>query len=649
MDITKIADLMPVQPSKRAGVEFRSIAALLASPVERSYAWGLLNEEAAKLNPTCIIGIDSRGYIMGEAVATHLSVKFVMAAKSGKLPGEVIKSHAYTTEYDKQDSMEITKNIIDVNDRVIIVDDILATGGSAVNVAELVNQTGANLVGFLFLGQINGLNGNKLINEKFPKAIVYSICKFGENQEIKHATIKQETGQISHIENNGLIISQTVYQTREVNEIENIIFKDNNRIILMYHPSRRQHAKEIFLRFPNEFELQEISWKCFPDGWPDVKIMNPDRLINRHVVFLMACENLKNIMEQLFVCMILPAQFLKSLVIDINYFAPGTHERVTQPGVLATAETMSRLFSNIPHTKSGAPIIQITDLHALSNQFYFKDCFAHLISSIPMLLELKPNTTIVFPDDGAYKRYGPMILADNPLRPMLICTKMRENEKRSVKIAEWKNFPKHFTECKEMLHEVIIIDDLCHSGSTMIECVKELKKIPGIEHVDAWITHGVFEQSQYLHFLQYGKYAGYFREIHITNSLPVTSEIIKQDEKNLNHFKIHSLAKTWGSQILKLLHTKPVREFIVYIEGEKSNFFNLVLNNLFNQCNIVYSSPYSIYYKQICYLNIIITHTNEIYSIEVRWVFDEYSLKSRFGSATSETLAECLNVLIFSN
>ncbi len=417
----------------------------------------------------------------------------------------------------------------------------------------------------------------------------------------------------------------------------------------MYHPSRRQHAKEIFLRFPNEFELQEISWKYFPDGWPDVKIMNPDRLINRHVVFLMACENVKNVMEQLFVCMILPAQFLKSLVIDINYFAPGTHERVTQPGVLATAETMSRLFSNIPHTKSGAPIIQITDLHALSNQFYFKDCFAHLISSIPMLLELKPNTTIVFPDDGAYKRYGPMILADNPLRPMLICTKMRENEKRSVKIAEWKNFPKHFTECKEMLHVVIIIDDLCHSGSTMIECVKELKKIPGIEHVDAWITHGVFEQSQYLHFLQYGKYAGYFREIHITNSLPVTSEIIKQDEKNLNHFKIHSLAKTWGSQILKLLHTKPVREFTVYIEGEKSNFLNLVLNNLSNQCNIVYSSPYSIYYKQICYLNIIITNVNEIYSIEVRWVFNEYSLKSRFGSATSETLAECLNALIFSN
>ncbi len=545
-----IANLMPRM--KKHGVDFISMTPLLACPKYSAKAYEILKQEALKYNPTVIAGIDSRGYIIGSILADSLGIKFVMIAKSGKLPGEVIHSEGYKTEYNSQDSLEIAVGVIDKKDRVWVIDDILATGGSALNASNLIILSGAQLVGFLFLAEILSLHGKETILKKFPFVHVFSVCEFSSEtlstSELPPLNIVATEKKMDHI----IDISEDTSQIA-ISDLD--LDVELHRIILMYHPSRRQHAEEIFLRFPNYFQLQDISWKHFPDGWYDIKLLKPQNLVNRHVVFLFAMDDTSIIMEQMFVCMILPAQFLKSFIIDINYFAPGTHERVTEPGVCASAEPMARMFSNIPHTKTGPVIIQLTDLHALPNQFYFQKCFTSFISSIPMLLGCKPQSTIVFPDDGAYKRFSPMILAKNPCCPMLICSKMRDGENRSVTISEYKNFPRHYLQCGELLKEVIIVDDLCHSGSTLVECAKALKKIDLIQSIDVWVTHAVFENHNYESFLKTGKHATLFRDIHITNSILSTSEKVD--------FKVHSMAQTIGANVLHLIQPPKMKPFLI--------------------------------------------------------------------------------------
>jgi adenine phosphoribosyltransferase len=546
-DLQEIARLMPKM--KKHGVDFISMTPLLASPKYFKKACNILIEEAIKLKPTVIAGIDSRGYIIGSILANALGIKFAMIAKAGKLPGDVIRSESYKTEYNSQDSLEMVEGVIGEIDRVLVCDDILASGGSALNASNLIILAKAKLVGFLFLGEILSLPGKATILKKFPGVHVFSVCEFGcetiELPPLNVVTNMESLEKKVDIPENVDIPIHTLDLDQEL-----------YRIIIMYHPSRKQHAEEIFLRFPNYFQLQEISWGVFPDGWSNIKLLNPEKLVNRHVVFLFAMDDISFVLEQLFVCMILPAQFLKSLIIDVNYFAPGTHERVTSPGTLATAETMARLFSVIPHTRSGPVIIQLTDLHALPNQFYFQKCFTSFISSIPMLLECKPKSTIVFPDDGAYKRFGPMILAKNPICPMLICSKMRDGENRSVTISEYKNFPAHYLQCPQLLQQVIIVDDLCHSGNTLVECAKALKKIDLIQFIDVWVTHGVFENCNYEAFLKTGKHASLFRDIHITNSILSTANIVD--------FKIHSMSETIGENLLHLAQFPLRHSFPVY-------------------------------------------------------------------------------------
>jgi adenine phosphoribosyltransferase len=666
-DLQEIARLMPKM--KKHNVDFISISPLLACPKYSAKAWEILKQEAIKLKPKVIAGIDSRGYLIGSILANALGIKFAMIAKAGKLPGDVIRSEAYKTEYNSQDSMEMVGGIVNEKDTIVIVDDILASGGSALNASNLIILAKAKLVGFLFLGEIVALSGKAKIQERFPGVHVFSVVSFSSEDtrernildKVADAILLQAPGLPRNYFPNATIstglpihyFADMLNKEEAKESCQRLLCDDNGpphylkdsrlnhtvkefpenvdipihtldldqelyRIIIMYHPSRKQHAEEIFLRFPNYFQLQEISWGVFPDGWSNIKLLNPEKLVNRHVVFLFAMDDISIVLEQLFVCMILPAQFLKSLIIDVNYFAPGTHERVTSPGVLASAEPMARMFSVIPHTRSGPVIIQLTDLHALPNQFYFQKCFTSFISSIPMLLECKPKSTIVFPDDGAYKRFGPMILAKNPICPMLICSKMRDGENRSVTISEYKNFPAHYLQCPQLLQQVIIVDDLCHSGNTLVECAKALKKIDLIQFIDVWVTHGVFENCNYEAFLKTGKHASLFRDIHITNSILSTA--------NKVDFKIHSMSETIGENLLHLAQFPLRHSFPVYYCDH-----TLAIHNIFG--NSKYWS------MELCEnfngwlsenrLEIIILSEDQGWSITTKWFMNSQIFRSR--------------------
>jgi adenine phosphoribosyltransferase len=124
----------------------------------------LVSEMAIALrphNPTALVAMESRGFLLGMPLALELNIPFVCIRKKGKLPGEVT-GISYSLEYGSAE-IEIQKTALTSNDRVVLHDDVLATGGTANAAAQLIQSTGAQLVAFSFLMELNFLNGREII------------------------------------------------------------------------------------------------------------------------------------------------------------------------------------------------------------------------------------------------------------------------------------------------------------------------------------------------------------------------------------------------------------------------------------------------------------------------------------------------------
>jgi adenine phosphoribosyltransferase len=119
-----------------------------------------------------VVGIESRGFILGAAVADRLGAGFIPVRKPGRLPAKAIKEQ-YALEYG-QDALEIHVDAVDRGQRVLIVDDVLATGGTAAAAVQLVRKAGGELHGLAFLIELVGLNGkSRLTGEK-----IYSVLQY---------------------------------------------------------------------------------------------------------------------------------------------------------------------------------------------------------------------------------------------------------------------------------------------------------------------------------------------------------------------------------------------------------------------------------------------------------------------------------------
>ena len=112
---------------------------------------------------TKVVGIESRGFILGGALAARLGAGFVMVRKPGKLPAEVMEE-TYAKEYGT-DTIQIHKDAINENDVVLLHDDLLATGGTMAAAYRLVQKCGAKQAYINFVIELNGLNGRKAFNE----------------------------------------------------------------------------------------------------------------------------------------------------------------------------------------------------------------------------------------------------------------------------------------------------------------------------------------------------------------------------------------------------------------------------------------------------------------------------------------------------
>jgi adenine phosphoribosyltransferase len=140
----------------KPGILFRDITPLLADATTLRTTLDLLQQRAAALRPTRIVGIESRGFVFGVPLADRLQVGFAPVRKPGKLPHRVIRGE-YALEYGAG-TLELHEDAVAEHD-VLIVDDLLATGGTAACAAELCTRLGARVVGYLFVIELAGLNG----------------------------------------------------------------------------------------------------------------------------------------------------------------------------------------------------------------------------------------------------------------------------------------------------------------------------------------------------------------------------------------------------------------------------------------------------------------------------------------------------------
>ncbi len=156
----------------KAGISFKDITPLLADPKAFKEATDELAAKVKEWGADIVVGPESRGFVVGAPVAYSAGVGFVMARKKGKLPGGVI-SKTYTLEYNTA-TIEIKKGVIKKGTKVVLVDDLLATGGTLKAVKELLEEAGAKVVGAATLIELTDLKGK----EEFKDIPYVSLIKF---------------------------------------------------------------------------------------------------------------------------------------------------------------------------------------------------------------------------------------------------------------------------------------------------------------------------------------------------------------------------------------------------------------------------------------------------------------------------------------
>ncbi|MFT6793689.1 MAG: adenine phosphoribosyltransferase [Rubritalea sp.] len=146
----------------KPGILFKDISPILSDPDLLQHSIDLLvaTVEGEKIDK--VVGIDARGFIFAAPVALALKVGFVPVRKEGKLPWKTF-GESYTLEYG-ENTVEIHQDAIAPGDKVLLIDDLLATGGTASAAVKLINKLGADLVRVSFLIELNGLSGRDKID-----------------------------------------------------------------------------------------------------------------------------------------------------------------------------------------------------------------------------------------------------------------------------------------------------------------------------------------------------------------------------------------------------------------------------------------------------------------------------------------------------
>ena len=153
------------------GIPFDDISTLLAHPDAWNVALDRLSKAVSQHKPDMLAGIESRGFLVAAPLASRLGLGFTMIRKEGKLPG-VLVSHEYELEYGS-DTIQIQEDCVQPGQRIVILDDLLATGGTLGASVDLFKKVGANVVGAACIIELTFLNGRDRFEIPIDTLIAY--------------------------------------------------------------------------------------------------------------------------------------------------------------------------------------------------------------------------------------------------------------------------------------------------------------------------------------------------------------------------------------------------------------------------------------------------------------------------------------------
>jgi phosphoribosylpyrophosphate synthetase len=385
---------------------------------------------------------------------------------------------------------KVRRDAFFANESVLLVDDVLATGGTAAAAMQLVRRCGARAVALAVIVDLN-------------------ILCAAHPLQLNEVTIVSLVNS-RFVPTNGMVryrpAANTVMSWQELDD----------RGVVFAHPSMRAFAKHFLRHSPATqamYRLGRVEWASFPDGWPNITFEPLEHLRNRHVLFFGSLDDPRTVFEQMAFIKVLPRQQIKSLDVVFPYYGPGTMERVDREGVVATAEPLAKMLSELPTCGGSIARLHIYDIHALQERFYFPDTVSvRLHTAVDVLkrhIGMQP-VTIVFPDDGAAKRFKQHF----EQYPIIVCSKVREGDRRVVRIVDRYNCPDGY----DAFQHVLIVDDLCHSGGTLHECRLALVEA-GAQRVDAFVTHALFDNNSHVQFFKDNARAGFTR-FYVTDTVP---------------------------------------------------------------------------------------------------------------------------------
>ncbi|MGY1502229.1 adenine phosphoribosyltransferase [Streptomyces sp. QTS52] len=155
------------------GVMFKDITPLLADPEAFTALTDALADIAVRSGATKIVGLEARGFILGAPVAVRAGLGFIPVRKAGKLPGATL-SQAYDLEYGSAE-IEVHAEDLNAGDRVLVIDDVLATGGTAEASVQLIRRAGAEVAGLAILMELGFLGGRQRLEPVLSGALLEAL------------------------------------------------------------------------------------------------------------------------------------------------------------------------------------------------------------------------------------------------------------------------------------------------------------------------------------------------------------------------------------------------------------------------------------------------------------------------------------------
>lgn len=170
MDLNALIRTVPDFP--KPGIQFKDITTVLKDPKALAYCIDRFAEHYQGTSIDTVIGIESRGFILGPALALRLGAGFVPVRKPGKLPAATLRRE-YQLEYGT-DAMEVHRDAVTAGSRVLLHDDVLATGGTMNAAAAMVQELGGTIAGISFIIELDFLSGRK----KLPASDIFSLVHY---------------------------------------------------------------------------------------------------------------------------------------------------------------------------------------------------------------------------------------------------------------------------------------------------------------------------------------------------------------------------------------------------------------------------------------------------------------------------------------